>query len=69
MGNPSTSSPVSFVYADGSSVAARDQDTRVVQAHETIQSTVVFEEKLRFEAGMKIEIRYGVYRLAAVTVE
>ena len=58
-----------FVYADGSSIAAKDQETRVVQAEETIQSTVIFETKLRFEAGMRIELRYGMAKLANVTVE
>jgi hypothetical protein len=58
-----------FVYSGGSTVAATDQETRVVQAGETIESTVVFERALRLEARMKIEMRYGMSRLADVTVE
>lgn len=56
-------------YSDGSEIPARNSETLVLEAGEVIEVEVVFEESPPFEPGSRIELRYGLGKLADLTVD
>jgi hypothetical protein len=56
-------------YPDSKLVNAKDTGAIVAPAKETVQTTILFSEKLRLERMMSFELRYARKRLAEISID
>jgi hypothetical protein len=57
-----------MVYPD-KTIAAKDTGIFAVAARQTVESVIEFQERLRIETFLTMELRYARKRLAAIVVE
>ena len=59
---------ISMVYPD-KTIAAKDTGIIVVGSRQTIEPVIQFQENLRIEAFLTMELRYSRTKLASIVVE
>lgn len=59
---------ISMVYPDRT-IPAKDTGIMVVASRKTIERTIQFQEKLRIEAFLTMELRYSRTKLASIVIE